>query len=136
VPDALSRLDALEYADVSKDDELENIWNYSEVVIDPELREKIRSGYRHDPHFVRILRMMGIDHPDPILEKVEQVESVNFEIENGLLFHIPLSGAPKLAILKSCVQDIFIEAHDRNHHFGFDRTFKELDGFCIPGLTK
>jgi len=61
---------------------------------------------------------------------------VNFEIENGLLFHIPLSGAPKLAIPKSCVQDIFTEAHDRNHHFGFDRTFKELDGFCIPGLTK
>jgi len=61
---------------------------------------------------------------------------VNFEIEDRLLFHIPLSRALKLVILKSYVQDIFIKAHDRNHHFGFDKTFKELNRFYILRLIK
>jgi hypothetical protein len=135
VPDALSRLTALESRDVSYDNELDNVYAFSELSVSDEFRTELRDGYIKDPHFARVLRLLGFPESVPEGDFSPKVHGVNFEIKGGLLYHIPLSGAPRLCIPHACTKTLLSMVHD-NQHFGFNRTYDELRGFCIPRLTK
>jgi hypothetical protein len=135
VPDALSRLTALEASDVTNDNELDNVYAFSELNVSDDFRNALRDGYLADPHFARVLRLLGFHDSVPEGDFSPQVHGINFMIKNGLLYHVPLSGAPRLCIPDACTKALLSMVHD-NQHFGFDRTYDELRGFCIPRVTK
>jgi hypothetical protein len=56
VPDALSRLEAVEHKDVSQDNTLDDIYLMSEACMTEEFRERLTGGYLKDRHFRRTLR--------------------------------------------------------------------------------
>jgi len=134
VPDALSRLKSIQTRDVSADNELDNIWLASEAIMSGDFKELLQTGYGKDPHYKRILRMLGWVEDGPIPHNAVK-RGVPFSLRDGLLYHEPVGGRGRLCIPSNAVKKILTMAHG-DQHFGIDRTRHELDGFCIPNLTK
>ena len=51
----------------------------------------------------------------------------NFPQEDGLLYHLLPNSRRRLCIPRSCVPDIFHQAHEDRHHFGRGQMLAELD---------
>jgi hypothetical protein len=140
VPDALSRLTAVETKDIADDNTLDNIWMASEAILSEEYRVKFTTGYSQDPHWRRILRLLECDGVLDLVSNKLSLDSkkklgVPFMVRDGLLYHVSAYGAEKLCILDTILKDVLEEAHT-SQHFGVERMRQELAGFCIPRLTK
>jgi len=103
--------------------------------ISDKFKTKLRAGYTRDPHFACILRLLGFLDRTPDGDFSLIVYNINFNIENGLLYYKPLSGAPRLCIPNACIKTLLFIVHDKNH-FSFDYTYNKLCGFCILYLIK
>jgi hypothetical protein len=135
VPDVLSCLTILEALDVTNDNELDNVYAFSELNVSNDFRNALHDGYLVDPYFAHVLRLLGFHDSVPEGDFSPQVHGINFIIKNGLLYHIPLSSAPRLYILNAYTKALLLIVYD-NQYFGFDYTYDELRGFCIPRVTK
>jgi hypothetical protein len=112
IPDVLSYLTALESADVSNDNKLNNVYIFSELNISNDFRNALCSGYLTDPHFARVLQLLGFHDSVPEGDFSPQVYSINFMIKNGLLYHVPLSSAPWLCIPNDYTKALLSIVHD------------------------
>lgn len=145
VPDALSRLEAVSDDDVSNDNELDNLFREqppsneyallsSEVLANSDLKERIQKGLWEDKKFAKALTLLGLTRGTPFPDWVKK-DSYPFQIRHSQLFHVTGNNY-RLCIPTSVHAEILAQAHDEKFHFGLERTAKELEGYCIPKLTK
>ena len=154
VPDALSRLPG----HISKEEEeflkqhsndvdLDDIWEpseafavnamwaSSEALMDPELRRRFREGYRKDISYEKTLQALGAAKPNEDVANLSK-RGIDFEMVDGLLYHIAFDGTRKLCIPKSLFPVVLAAAHDEKHHFGRDRMMHELSTVQMHGMTR
>jgi hypothetical protein len=135
MPDALSRLTTVKQRDISQDNELDNIYNFSELYVSDEFKEELRQGYKKDARFARVSRILRFPDDLSTGDFRPKGYGLNFVVGGGLLYYLPYSGPPRLCIPASCTKTLLELVYNQNH-FGFDRTYEELRHFYIPRLIK
>jgi hypothetical protein len=131
IADALSRLKTDEKP-IEDAGELDKIWDdqavyhTSELRIDPDTKKQITDGYNTDKKWKDILGQ---------LQSATGEAKLPFILDDGLIFFEEFSGKRRLCIPFSVAPQLIAAAHDEKHHFGIERTWRQLvDQFCIPKL--
>src|SRR5437773_3927924 len=136
VPDALSRLATLpggrqldpEYTT------LDDVWLAmrhsfiaSEAVMDPSTREEFINSYKEDEKYRAVredLLKQAPENNEGVA--VYSLPGLNFELHNGLLYHINVDRIRRLCIPEKLIPTILGQAHDAKHHFGENRMCRDL----------
>jgi hypothetical protein len=86
---------------VANDNTLDNIWISSEALVTLEFRKSLVDGYKADPYYRRVLRMLAVE--DLTLTTLKDKVGVPFVITNGLIYHATLKGPRRLCIPGSVI---------------------------------
>ncbi|KAF3803874.1 Transposon Tf2-11 polyprotein [Colletotrichum gloeosporioides] len=133
VADMLSRIPSgNDHPDPEEPGQLDKIWDESaiywstDVGISPEMRKRIRRGYKDVPKWKGYIDMLKTADPDFHLP---------FNLDQGLLYFVETSGKQKLCVPNEVAQDLIAAAHDENQHYGDKRVWYELqDKFVINNM--